>query len=179
MTGDLPTQLALRFSVISLLSIGGAVAALPEAQRQIVEQAHWLTGAEFSQTFALAQAAPGPNVIVFSMIGWRLAGWTGLAAATLGILAPSSLLALAVSRFLRHISDSQWLALFNRALAPIAIGLMGASGYLLARGVDTDALGLVITAAAAAMVYFTRRNPLTAVAGGAAVFVVARHLSFY
>ena len=98
MKDDLLASLFLRFAGISLLAVGGASAVLPEAHRQIVQQAHWLTNEQFAQTFAIAQTSPGPNVIVFSLFGWRLAGFWGLVVATLGILGPSSLLAYAVAR---------------------------------------------------------------------------------
>ena len=136
MKDDLLTQIFLRFAGISLLAVGGATAALPEAQRQIVGQLHWLTGPQFAETFAIAQTSPGPNVIVFSLFGWRLAGLAGLFAATLGILGPSSLLAFAAARAMRRAGEAPWLAQLKKALIPLAIGLMAANGYLLARGAD-------------------------------------------
>ena len=140
MKDDLLTQIFLRFAGISLLAVGGATAALPEAQRQIVGQLHWLTGPQFAETFAIAQTSPGPNVIVFSLFGWRLAGFAGLFAATLGILGPSSLLAFAAARAMRRAGEAPWLARLKKALIPLAIGLMAANGYLLARGADSGLL---------------------------------------
>jgi chromate transporter len=173
MKDDLLTSLFLRFAGISLLAVGGATAVLPEAHRQLVTQAHWLTNEQFAQTFAIAQTSPGPNVIVFSLFGWRLAGFWGLVVATLGILAPSSLLAFGVARMMRRAGEAPWLKRLKKALTPLAIGLMAANGYLLARGADTGALALFITLGATAFIAFTSRSPLWAMGAGALLAVVA------
>jgi chromate transporter len=173
MKDDVLGSLFLRFASISLLAVGGATAALPEAHRQIVTQAHWLTSEQFAQTFAIAQTSPGPNVIVFSLFGWRLAGLPGLLVATTGILGPSSLLAFAAARVMRRAGEADWLKRVKKALTPLAIGLMAANGYVLARGADSGALALFITLAATAFVALTQRSPLWAMAAGAAVAVIA------
>ena len=173
MKDDLLTSLFLRFAGISLLAVGGATAVLPEAHRQIVQQAHWLTNEQFAQTFAIAQTSPGPNVIVFSLFGRRLAGFWGLVVATLGILGPSSLLAYAVARIMRKAGEASWLIRLKKALTPLAIGLMAANGYLLARGADIGALALMITVGAAAFIALTPRSPLWAMGAGALLAVIA------
>ena len=173
MKDDLLTSLFLRFAGISLLAVGGASAVLPEAHRQIVRQAHWLTNEQFAQTFAIAQTSPGPNVIVFSLFGWRLAGFWGLMVATLGIIGPASLLAFGVARVMRKAGEASWLRRLKKALTPLAIGLMAANGYLLARGADTGALALLITVGAAAFIAFTPRSPLWAMGAGALLAVIA------
>ena len=178
MKDDLLTSLFLRFAGISLLAVGGASAVLPEAHRQIVQQAHWLTNEQFAQTFAIAQTSPGPNVIVFSLFGWRLAGFWGLVVATLGILAPSSVLAYAVARVMRRAGEASWLKRLKKALTPLAIGLMAANGYLLARGADTGALALFITVGAAAFIALTPRSPLWAMGAGALLAVIAGRIGF-
>jgi chromate transporter len=173
MKDDLLAQIFLRFGGISLLAVGGASAALPEAERQIVTQLHWLSPEQFAQTFAIAQTSPGPNVIVFSLFGWRLAGLAGLIVATLGILGPSSLLAFALARVMRRAGEAVWLARLKQALTPLAIGLMAASGYVLARAADSNFLAALITVGAAAFVVLSSRSPLWAMAAGAALSVAA------
>ena len=178
MKDDLLLSIFLRFAGISLLAVGGATAALPEAQRQIVGELHWLTGAQFVESFAIAQTSPGPNVIIFSLFGWRLAGLAGLTAATVGILAPSSLLAFAVARTLRHAGEAAWLARVKKALIPLAIGLMAANGYLLARGADVNMLAGLITLVSAAFVALSPRSPLWAMAFSAGLAIVAGRMGF-
>ena len=167
------SEIFLRFALISLLAVGGATAVLPEAHRQLVENAHWFGDAEFAQNFAIAQTAPGPNVIVFSLFGWRLGGFAGLVVATLGILAPSSVLAFFVARTMHRNEKAPWLARLKKALAPLANGLMAANGLLLARGADVNWLAGAVTLAAAAFVVFTARSPLWAMAAGAVLFIGA------
>jgi chromate transporter len=178
MKDDLLLQIFLRFAGISLLAVGGATAALPEAQRQIVGELHWLTGAEFAETFAIAQTSPGPNVIVFSLFGWRLAGLAGLLAATLGIVGPSSLLAFGAARTMRRAGEAVWLARLKKALIPLAIGLMAANGYLLARGADSGVVATLITLSSAAFVALSPRSPLWAMLAAAILAVVASRSGF-
>ena len=77
---------------LSLVAVGGATTVLPELQRQVVDVHGWMGLHSFGALFALGQAAPGPNVLVFTLVGWQVAGPAGAAAATLGVLLPSSLL---------------------------------------------------------------------------------------
>lgn len=176
MKDDLLTSLFLRFAIISLISVGGATAVLPEVHRQLVQETGWLSAREFADLFALAQTAPGPNVIAFSLFGWKIAGLPGLAVVTLAALGPACLLAFAASRVMAQGARFAWVGPLKSALAPLAVGLMLASGFLLARAADRDLLALAVTVAAAALVVFTRANPLAAIAGGAGIFVAAARL---
>ena len=67
-------ELFLYFGLLSLLAVGGISSIMPEMQRIVVEQQQWVSAAEFTQLFAVSQAAPGPNVLICSLIGWKLAG---------------------------------------------------------------------------------------------------------
>ncbi|SNB59504.1 chromate transporter [Rhodoblastus acidophilus] len=171
-------RIFLRFAGLSLLAVGGAGAVLPEAHRQLVEGEHWFTSSQFAEIFAIAQTAPGPNVIVFPLFGWELAGFAGFCAAALGVLGPSSLLALALARKLRENADSPGLKRLKRALIPLAVGLMAANGAILARAADTNALAAVITFAAAGFVVYSARSPVWAMAAGALLAVAAERLGF-
>jgi chromate transporter len=90
-------DLAAVYLQLSLLAFGGANAVIPEMQRQVVEVHHWMDAREFASLYALAQAAPGPNMMVVSLVGWRVAGFWGAMVATAAIAAPSSVLTLLVS----------------------------------------------------------------------------------
>jgi chromate transporter len=91
-------QIARVFAVLSLISIGGANAVLPEIRRQVVDVQGWMNDATFANLFAISNAAPGPNIILVSLIGWQLAGLTGLLVATLAIMIPSCSLAFLAGR---------------------------------------------------------------------------------
>jgi chromate transporter len=82
------------FLQMSLLAFGGANAILPEIQRQVVDVNHMMTAHTFAALFALAQAAPGPNLMVISLIGWRVAGLSGAILTMVRAVAPTSVLTL-------------------------------------------------------------------------------------
>jgi len=157
-------QLALSFAALSLVSIGGANVVVPEIHRQVVEQFAWMDNTTFSNLFAIAQAAPGPNVLLVSLIGWHVAGVAGLAVATIAILLPSGVLAFAAGRLVARWADTRWIAIAKAGLVPVAVGLILASGIVMARAADHDALGVMITAATATFVLLSDRNPLWALA---------------
>jgi chromate transporter len=173
---DLATRIFLRFAGLSLLAVGGASAVLPEAHRQLVEGEHWFSSAQFTELFAIAQTAPGPNLMVFPLLGWQIDGLPGLIAATLGFLGPASVLALTVSRALRRNAQAPWLKRLKAALVPLAVGLMAANGYVLARAADANAFAAVITFAAACFVVYSSRSPLWAMAAAAVLAVAAGRL---
>jgi chromate transporter len=141
------SEIARFFAGLSLIAVGGANATIPEMHRQIVNHLHWMDDRTFAGLIGVAQAAPGPNVIVVSIIGWHLAGASGLAVATLAMLIPSSCLAFAMSRFVRRYGENHIWNLTRRVLAPIAFGLILASGVVMMRAADRSILTLAITSA--------------------------------
>eukprot|EP01136_Pigoraptor_vietnamica_P012035 Opistho-1_new@3875 len=84
--------LFLHFLMLSLLAIGGAITTAPEMHRWLVGEQHWLTDTQFSSSIAIAQAAPGPNVLFVAVLGWNVAGLNGALAAMAGIMLPSTTL---------------------------------------------------------------------------------------
>lgn len=160
-------QVLLTFSVLSLLAVGGANAVLPEMHRQLVELRGWLDDATFSQLYALAQAAPGPNILVASVMGWRIAGWGGLAAATAGMLLPAAALAWGVAGLTMRLRGAPWLKPAQGGLVPVAIGLLLAAGLVMA-GASGHAgpPALAIAATSTVFVWRTAWSPLWVLAGG-------------
>lgn len=175
MTGVL-ASLAITFSMLSLVSIGGVNALLPEIHQQVVEIHGWMSDAAFANAFAIANASPGPNVILVSLIGWQVAGLSGLVVATLAIMIPSCTLAYFASRAIARWPDARIIGLLRDGLVPVALGLMLASGVSMMRTVDKDVLTVAISLASAAYMLATRRNPLWALAAGAVVNVAALHV---
>lgn len=162
-------QIFLTFCLLSLLAIGGANAVLPEMHRQLVEINGWLDDATFGQLFALAQAAPGPNILAASVMGWRIAGPTGLAAATLGMLLPAAILAWSVAGLTARLAKAPWLKPAQFGLVPVAIGLIAASGVIMAEAAGTGWLPWGIIAGSALFVWRTAFSPLWALAAGGAL----------
>lgn len=148
------------FGLMSLFAVGGAVSAIPEMHRMAVDVHHWLDDKQFADVFAISQLSPGPNVLIVTLIGYSVAGITGALAATLAMCGPTAILAYYVSRLLQRARHATWPAKVQAALVPLSIGLMAASGLILAQTSDrTWAAGLV-TIAAALLAFGTRLNPL-------------------
>jgi chromate transporter len=153
-------ELTAQFFVLSLLSIGGANAIIPEIHLRVVEMKHWMTDEDFAQLFALSQAAPGPNVLIVSLIGWKVAGVIGGIVAMLAMSGPSSVLTYGVAHAWDRFRDAPWRIAIQRAVAPITVGLILASGYVLTRTADHTWAAFAITGATLLLVLRTRLHPL-------------------
>ena len=162
MNSDSNPVLALvrTFGLMSLFAVGGANAAIPEMHRVAVDVQHWMSDKQFADVFAISQMSPGPNVLIVTLIGYSVAGVAGALAATLAMCGPTAVLAYYVSRFLERSSQSRWPAIIQAALVPVSIGLMGASGLILALTSDRTWTGAVVTVASAVLAFATRLNPL-------------------
>ena len=124
MTASTLTSLAAVFMQLSLLAFGGANSVLPEMQRQVVQVHGWLTASEFAALFALAQAAPGPNMLVVTLIGWRVAALPGALVTTLGVAGPSSVLTYHCAEPLVPVPRCTMAAAGAAGLMPVTAGLL-------------------------------------------------------
>ena len=161
--------LALIFAQLSVVAFGGGNTTLPEMHRQVVDVHHWMTGADFAALYALAQAAPGPNMMVAPLIGWQVAGLAGMLVTTFAIFGPSSILTIIALRLWRRFRDKPWRAAVQAGLVPISVGLVASSATVIARTVDHDWIFVAITAASTAVLLRFRVHPLWMLAMGAAV----------
>jgi len=163
-------DLFAHFATLSLLSIGGVLTTAPEMHRFLVGERGWMSGEQFTESIALAQAAPGPNVLFVTLLGWQAAGLSGALAATLGTLLPSALVALLGGRWVRSHEATPVVVALRRGLSPIAIGLTGAAGWVVASAAGGDDWRMwAVTAAAAAVMLCTRINLMWVIGGGAAL----------
>jgi chromate transporter len=147
------------FALMSLFAVGGANAAIPEMHRIAVDVRHWMTDTQFADMFAISQLTPGPNVLIVTLIGYFVAGVAGALAATLAMCVPTAVLAYYVSRLLARSNQSRCPDIIQAALVPLSIGLMAASGLILAQTTDRGVVAVLVTAAAAALAFATRLNP--------------------
>ena len=153
--------IALRFAMLSLIAVGGVTSILPEVHRVTVDVHHWLTDAEFTQMFAIAQASPGPNMLIVALIGFHVAGLPGALVAAGAICLPSCTLAYLVERLWQRFRGTPLRRAVETGLAPITVGLMIATGWLVARGAPVSGwTGYAITGVTAVLVLATRVNPL-------------------
>ncbi len=114
------------FSSLSLLAFGGGGAVLPEMKRALIDQHHWLTDTGFRDVYSIAQLAPGPNMLLVVVVGYRVGGVGGALLAFLAFFLPASLLIWAASRVWSRYAASPWHLAVQRGMAPVVIGLMAA-----------------------------------------------------
>jgi chromate transporter len=158
--GAILGALAGQFVVLSLVAFGGANAVVPEIHRQAVELHHWMADAEFADLFAIAQAATGPNVMISTLVGWKVDGIVGGLVATVAMCAPSCVLTYFVARVWDRHRDRPWRIAVAAGLAPLTVGLVASSAWLLAHAADLQWRLALVTAATAAAAYVSKRNPL-------------------
>lgn len=161
------------FMLLSLLAIGGAITTASDMHRYVVTEHGWISDAQFTSSIAIAQAAPGPNVLFVAVIGWNVAGPVGMLATLAGTMLPSSLLVLAVSRWAAQRRESLGVRAFATGMAPLTLGLLLATGWVLAEpfarepGQRFGALALIAVTIAAML--RTKLSPIWLVALGAVV----------
>lgn len=155
------------FATLSLLAVGGANAVLPEMQHQVVGIHHWMTAAQFAALYALAQAAPGPNMLVSTLIGWQVAGLAGAFAATLALCLPACVLTYVVAAVWSRFRHAEWRRVVQAGLTPVTVGLVMGAAAVLVRATATGPAAAAMTAATVGVLLLTRTNPLWLLAVGA------------
>ncbi|MRD48077.1 chromate transporter [Caenimonas koreensis] len=134
------------YLVMSLLAVGGAITTAPEMHRYLVDKQAWLTDPQFSASIAIAQAAPGPNVLFVGLLGWNVGlnagglplAMFGLIVTMVGVMVPSTTLTYLATRWGRENRNLRGVRAFKQGLAPIVIALLIATGWILATGVSYD-----------------------------------------
>lgn len=162
-------QLIAQFALLSMLSFGGVNVILPDAHRFVVDAHHWITDQQFADFFAIAQAAPGPNFLMFALIGYQVSGILGAAAAVLAIAVPAGTTAFIVGGLWQRFRNRPWRRAVQAGLAPITIGLVFSSAIVLGGAADHDWLTFGITAATAVITLSSDINPLWLFAGAGAL----------
>lgn len=159
--------LAIIFTQLSLLAFGGGPAILPEMQHQVVEVHHWLSANEFSTMFAMAQAAPGPNMMIVPLVGWHVAGPAGLLVTSFAKFGPSSVITVFALKFWNQFKDHPLRERFEKALKPITVGLVLVSAWIIADASAQNSLLIAILAIATVMSLFKKVHPLWVMLFGA------------
>jgi chromate transporter len=162
------------FGTLSVLAVGGGTAVLPEMKELVVNQHHWLTSDQFGQIYSLGQLAPGPNMLMVAVIGYRVSGYLGALAALVGFFLPAGLIMFFCGRVWDRFADSPWKEAVQRGLAPLTIGLMLAGTWVLAKTVilnpATAAIAIVVTA----ILLLKHVNPALLIFGGGIVGYLLR-----
>jgi len=173
------------FLSLSLLAVGGAISTAPEMHRYLVTQQQWLTEAQFSSSIALAQAAPGPNVLFIALLGWQVglnaaaasglplwaSAMLGVSLTMLGTLLPSTILTFSVARWGHRNRERRAVRAFKQGMAPLVVGILLATGVILAtnQGSSADHWPLWLLAAVSALLVWRTRIHLLWLLGAGAV----------
>lgn len=161
------------FMLLSLLAVGGAITTASDMHRYVVTEHGWISDAQFTSSIAIAQAAPGPNVLFVAVIGWNVAGAAGALATLVGTLLPSTLLVLAISRWAAQRRESRGVRAFTTGMAPLTLGLLLATGWVLAEPfvkMPAQRWGaLALIAVTLAVMLRSKLSPMWLVALGAVV----------
>jgi chromate transporter len=162
-----------QFLLMSMLAVGGAITATPEMHRFLVDGHHWLTNQQFISSIALAQAAPGPNILFVALMGWNVGlnaggglangpqGWLtallGVCVTMVGMLLPSTTLTFFITRWGHRNRELRVVRAFKQGMAPIVVGLLVATGWVLVRGgVETTFNARTVAVALVSMVIVWR-----------------------
>jgi chromate transporter len=149
-----------------MISVGGMPSVMPEMQRYVVDVKGWLTPADFMQAFAVGQAAPGPNILIASLVGWKVAGLPGAIVALLAMCFPAAVIAWWVAELWDRFKDSPWRLAIQKAIAPIVVALILSGGVVIATPASPDWRLWIIAGASAAAMLASNMNPLWMLAGG-------------
>lgn len=186
---DWPSWLHLfaYYLALSLMAVGGAISTAPDMHRILVAEKAWITDPQFSASIALSQAAPGPNVLFIALLGWNIGlnaaaqagsgalatwAWAGLGAAVcmLGIMVPSTTLTLLATRWAHRNRQRRSVRAFRLGLAPIVVGLVCATAWVLGRAHGSAASDWplwLLSVASGLLVWRTRLHLLWLLGAGA------------
>jgi chromate transporter len=170
-------QMFVHFMSLSLLAVGGAITTAPDMHRYLVDKQAWLTDGQFTASIAMAQAAPGPNVLFIALLGWNVGlnddgigmAFFGVLVAMAGILLPSSTLTYLASRWGHENRELRAVRAFKFGMAPIVIAMLIATGWILASAHGDPARDWplwLLTLVCALLVWRTRLHLLWLLAGG-------------
>ena len=176
---DTLMTMAQTFAMTAMVSIGGIATMIPEIHRIAVENNGWMNDADFSSAFAISQIAPGPNVLMMSLVGWRVAGLAGLLVATVSTVLPTALLSLGFNRVENRLKTTTWYANARKSFPPLIVGLMLSSGLITAKASIHEVFGVLIAVGIALYTYHKKTNPLYPIFFAIVVGVVAGKLGYF
>lgn len=167
--------LFMHYLSLSLLAIGGAISTVPEMHRYLVEQQHWLSEGQFTSSIAIAQAAPGPNVLFIALLGWNvginsgglLTGLLGAMIPMVGMLLPSTTLSYLAARWGHRNRELRAVRAFKLGMAPIVVSLLIATGWILSSAQGEDWRLWLLTAVTTLIIWRSKLHLLWLLAAGA------------
>jgi chromate transporter len=156
-----PLALTAHLTWVSSISFGGFPTVLPDVRTFVVAKNGWMTNQEFANLFAMAQSIPGPNsILMMTLVGWKVWGFPGAVASAFATFAPPCAMYFAAYRLGDRFRDASWQRIVRLGLAPVAMGLVIASGAVMAHTADTSWQAAAVTVVTAALTLATRLNPM-------------------
>jgi chromate transporter len=162
-------QLFLEFALLSFVAFGGATALLPEMHRVVVDHHHWLNDTTFTHLYAIAQSAPGPNVLVVTLIGWEVTGLAGALATTLAMCLPMSVLIYLLIDRWESFSGKRWQKAVSLGVSPLAVGLIFSGATLIAQAAQFGWAAWCVVVVTVVANLRSKLHPLWFIAAGAAL----------
>jgi len=160
-------ELFTEFALLSFVAFGGATALLPELYRVVVENHHWMDATTFAHLYAIAQAAPGPNVLVVTLIGWQVAGLAGALTATLAMCLPMSVVVYLLFGHWDRFKGARWQRAVQLGVAPLAVGLIFSGATLVGQSAGLGVAGWAFVLIVAIFCLRTKFHPLWCILAGA------------
>jgi chromate transporter len=164
------------FALLGLLAVGGGTAVLPEMQHMTVDHFHWITDNQFRSIYSIGQVAPGPNMMMVMLIGYKLAGFAGAMVVGIGFFLPDCILTLFANRLWVHFEASPWRRAVQRGMAPVAIGLMLAGTTAIAKLAIFNLVGAAIALTVFAMLLWRHVNPALVIGAGGIIYLLSTGL---
>ncbi len=161
------------FAYLSLLTVGGGMAAFPELKTLTVDTYHWVTFPEMLHFYSLGQLAPGPNMMMVVSIGAVVAGLPGAAVALIAFFLPTGILTWAIGRLWVHLATWRWRPAIQTGLGSVSVGLVLAGAIIMGRGAVTDVLWGSIAVVVFVLLLKTKINPAYPIVASGLVGVLA------
>jgi len=160
------------FAGLSLMSIGGGNTVIPEMHTKAVEAHGWMSDKQFADIFAISQAAPGPSILIVTLVGYKaglsaggqLFGILGGVLATIAMMIPAGIMVFLVARVWESAKESPFRKAIEKGFAPLTVGLVLASGYVMSHAADHDWRAYILTGICTGIFVFTKINPVAVVA---------------
>jgi chromate transporter len=157
------------FAYLSLLTVGGGMAAFPEMQDLTVDVHKWLTQDQLIHLYSIGQMAPGPNMMMIVPIGDWAAGTLGAVLVLVAFFGPTALLTFSVGRLWTRLEAWPWRDSIQRGLAPVSIGLLLAGCFTMAKGAIFGRETATIAACVLLILLRFKLNPALLIAASAMI----------
>ena len=168
-------QLFASMLYISAFTFGGGFVIVSLMKKKFVDEYGWLSEAEMLDYTALAQSCPGAIAVNAAiLVGWRVGGWLGMAAAVLGTIIPPMVILSAISFFYAAFAANPYVALVLRGMqagvAAVILDVVCSLGVKVVKG--RSWVDIAILVAAFAATFFFKVNVIYIIVAAALIGVV-------